>query len=33
MRGGVWIEKPAGTAASGSLSSMRTTSVPACWSW
>ena len=31
MRGGAWIENPAGTAASGSLSSMRTTSVPDCW--
>ena len=31
MRGGVWTTKPAGTAASGSESSMRITSEPACW--
>ena len=30
IRGGAWTVKPAGTAASGSLSSMRTTSEPAC---
>ena len=31
MRGGVWIAKPAGTAGSGSDSSTRSTSEPACW--
>jgi hypothetical protein len=30
-RGGVCTAKPFGTAASGSASSMRTTSTPACW--
>ena len=30
MRAGCWIVKPAGTAASASLNSMRTTSAPAC---
>ena len=30
-RGGVCTEKPLGTVASGSASSMRTTSAPACW--
>ena len=30
-RGGDCTEKPCGTAASGSLSSTRTTSVPPCW--
>ncbi len=31
IRGGACTEKPLGTALSGSLISIRTTSVPACW--
>ena len=31
MRGGAWIVNPAGIDVSASVSSMRTTSEPACW--